>query len=249
MVDLSHKVELFSSRLPMETFRQWCELIVGVTIFVWFIYSALKLKQTLKSWLILDVMLIVSLAIRVLLFLIYEFLLPSRILTFFGDIIYVAVLMMIFYSFSKALYPDTGSRIWNRNTYVIVVCVVLVITLIYSFATMEESFHCDDDVKSSGHEINSLVLGFVELSVGTFNLIFSYRIINTLGARSKSQEAIANDDRATLLREMLDQEEDTKLAKKQLLIVGYGGFICSIIRGIRVIVSFVLIKYSDDFVC
>lgn len=163
---LSDKVELFSGRLVLETLRQWFELIVGVIILVWFIVCAVKLWQTLKSLFIIDTLMIMMLSIRVLLLLIYEFLIPSRAFRFFSDNIYVVILLMIFYTFCKALYPAKHGYC-NRRTYVILVLTVLLGNVIFAFATIKRSFHCSDDNVYEGDEISGMILGAVEMAVGT----------------------------------------------------------------------------------
>lgn len=180
MVDLSYKVQLFSSDLVVETIRQWFKLIVYSGITIWLVVSALRLRQTFRSWLVLDTVLITSLALRVLLMLVYEFILPTRIFNYAADNIYILVLLMIFYSFSKSLYPSHESMIFNRFTYVIVILVILVGTAVYSFANVAKSFHCSDDSIYFGDEINSLILSVVELIVGIWNLIYWLWIIHSI---------------------------------------------------------------------
>ena len=140
MVDLSKKVELFSSRVIVETLRQWFELIIGLTMLAVFIMGAIKLRKTLKSWFILDIILILMLAFRVILYLVFEFLMPSRVLTFAADNIYILVLLMMYYSFARSLETQMH-KYFNRRTYLGVILFILVANTIFSFATFNDSFH------------------------------------------------------------------------------------------------------------
>mmetsp|Transcript_32394 Transcript_32394/g.28687 ORF Transcript_32394/g.28687 Transcript_32394/m.28687 type:complete len:199 (+) Transcript_32394:553-1149(+) len=48
---------------------------------------------------------------------------------------------------------------------------------------------------------------------------------------------------------MFNQNKDIANAKKQLKTIGYGGLICAVIRVIRVISNYILIKFSTNYVC
>lgn len=82
--------------------------------------------------------------------------------------------------------------------------------------------------------------------VGIFNLLFCLKIIRTINENSITANI---SDRGSQLRSMLNQDEDEKETKKQLYVLGIGGFVCSVIRLIRVIVSYILIKHSKNYVC
>ena len=141
------------------------------------------MKQTLKSWWILDTVLILCLAFRVLCFLIYEFLLPTRMFTFFADNIYVIVMLLILYIFSENLryshiYDSarTQSMSMSRSMsqlfystmpiidfkiykfvilYFIGAWVVLLTNMVFSIVTFHESFFCENGEITVGEEINN----------------------------------------------------------------------------------------------
>ena len=182
MVDLEDKVKLFDSEIIIETIRQWFELIIGITLFIWFLLWAFRMKETLKSWWILDTILILSLSLRVLWVLIYEFLVPTRIFMFFADNIYVIVMLLILYIFSTNLrYSHTHEQIRNQSItrsmshlfvsrmpiidfnihkfallYVLGACVVILTNTVFSIVTFKESFFWEGGVETTGEEINNL---------------------------------------------------------------------------------------------
>ena len=117
MVNIKEKVVLFDDRIILETLRQWTELVVGVILILWFAISAYKLRKTLKSWLVLDVVLINILILRVLLFLVFEFLYPSMFLVFMSDNLYLGIVILIFYLFARSAFPSFAHKILNRRTY------------------------------------------------------------------------------------------------------------------------------------
>ena len=182
MVDLEEKVKLFDGEIIMETIRQWIELIMGITLFIWFLICAIRMKETLKSWCVLDTILILSLSGRVLWFLIYEFLFPTRIFTFIADNIYVLVMLLILFTFSNSLRysrrnESVRSQSFNKSIshaisfhkpvininihkfasiYVLVAWLILFANVIYSIITVQDSFFWEDDTVDSGEEINMM---------------------------------------------------------------------------------------------
>lgn len=111
---------------------------------------------------------------------------------------------------------------------------------------MEDSFHCSDVDIYKGDEISGLILGGVELFVGAFNLIFCYMILKNLNKEKTINRD--SDEKASELRMILNQDEDFKKCKLQLMLVGYGGFISSILRAISVGGTYALIKMSKNYV-
>ena len=186
MVNLEDKVMLFNGEIIIETIRQWFELIMGVSLFIWFMLWAFRMKATLKSWCVLDTILIFSLAGRVMWFLIYEFLYPTRIFTFIADNIYVFVMLLILYTFSNSLRfvkrnDSLRNQSFNKSVslaisfnkpvinisihkfaviYVLIACIILIANVIYSIITVQESFFCEDDTVDSGEEVNMMSKSF-----------------------------------------------------------------------------------------
>lgn len=140
MVDLSEKVALFGNGLVSEVIRQWLELLLGTGLLVWFFYSAYKLAKTLKAWLVLDIVLIIVLMVRILLFLVFEFLYPSRFLPYVADLLYMGVVVLVFYLFAGVVLPEQMHKIFNKTTYVAVMLFLLVCNLIYAIIDFQSAF-------------------------------------------------------------------------------------------------------------
>ena len=242
MVDYGEKISLWGNGLILEVIRQWFELISGIVMLIWFMHSAYWLKRTFKTWFVLDIMLILILWVRVLLFLVFEFVYPSRIFPYIADSLFLWVLIMIFYMFARAIFPNNMHKIFNKKTYVSILILLLVGNIIFAIIDNENAFRCDDDKIFSGTEVHSLAMHILELIIGLGNLICTFVVIKIHEKKQITQTQQEQD-----LMEILDQKQDFKEAKKKLWIVAIGGLISSIFRSARVLISQILIKNSVHY--
>ena len=243
MVNLKEKVHLFDTEIIMETIRQWVELIVWILILILFFRSAYVLKRTFKTWMSIDIILIFVLAFIVLLTLVFEFLLPSRFIQYFQDVIYLAVVVQIFYMFASRVFPVRSHKIFNKKTYTIWVWVVLLIIFIYSIIDFNNAFICDDENIYSGTEIHTLIINVAEIMISIGNLILAFLVSKK---EFKRDSVIEND--VVKLRELLDRSTDLNRGKLKLWTIAIGWLICSLFRVSRSIISELLIAYSEYYV-
>ena len=243
MVSIKEKVVLFDDKIILETLRQWTELVVGIILILWFAISAYKLRKTLKSWLVLDVVLINILILRVLLFLVFEFLYPCMFLVFMSDNLYLGIVILIFYLFARSAFPSFAHKILNRRTYAWVMIFLLVAQIIYAIIDFDNAFHWKDDQVNSGTEIHNVILKLFEALVGVWNLISTYLVFRELKKREEEK-----DEKQIQLSEMLNQKDDYKEMKRKLIIIGVGGFLCSIARASTAIISHIFVKNNKNFV-
>ena len=100
---LSDKIELFSSRLIVETIRQWMVLVLFVGILVILFISMVTLIKNHRSIFVTDVVILFLLQIRILLLIINDFGLPHRFVVFCSDLVLMSILTIIFYKFTQNL--------------------------------------------------------------------------------------------------------------------------------------------------
>jgi len=148
---------------------------------------------------------------------VFEFLLPSRFLHYLADNLYLGVVVLIFFLFSQVIFPVNTHRIFNKTTYVIVVIVILSINFLYALIDFKNAFHCDDEESDSGTEIHSLIMYILELLISIGNLVLAYFV----GKKRLKQDATESESEE-YLRELLNQSEDIREAKRKLWTVSIG---------------------------
>lgn len=181
--------------------------------------------------------------LRVLLFLVFEFLYPSRFLTFLADNLYLGVVLLIFYMFAKTVFSTTANRIFNLTTYIIVMIILLLAQLTYAIIDFNDSFYCQDSKVDSGSEVHNIIMHVFEIVIGVGSLISAF-FVARIHSRAKDNKSEQEQE----LREMLNQNEDTKQEIRKLWIISIGCFICSIVRGMRAIISQFMIKNNKNYV-
>lgn len=217
MVDLGKKIKLFNGEIIFETLRQWCELILGILLLVWFFRSAYKLQKRFKTWLVLDIILILVLWVRVFLFLVFEFLLPTRFLQYLADLLYLGVIVLIFYMFANAIFPVDRHKIFNKTVYTGGMIFVLFILFITSLIDFNNAFLCDEENDTSATEIHSLLINILEIIIGIGNIVLAYYV----NKRHLREEALGTNS-AEQLRSLLNQAKDLKDAKVKLWTITIG---------------------------
>jgi len=96
-------VELTDARVISETIRQWILLIILTTFAITLFISLLTIYKNYRRLFNSDGLIMSMLLIRVVLFLIYEFIYPTDFFMFMFDWLHLIILILIFNLFSKNL--------------------------------------------------------------------------------------------------------------------------------------------------
>lgn len=90
-----------------------------------------------------------------------------------------------------------------------------------------------------------MVLNFLEILIGSLNLVLAVIVVRTNYKVNELEQSIQEQQ----LRVMLEQDEDLKEKKKRLMTVSVGLFVSSIFRAARTVVMEILISSSKNYVC
>ena len=213
----NEKVELFSSRVIVETIRQWIVMLLIIAMMTGLIISIVILVKNYNKIFNLDPAILFLLIVKLLLYAVFEFAWPSEFLKFLYDILHMSILTIMFYMFSQRLLQSRMKCLSHTRCYTSSFVVFQIVLLVCGLIFFETSFECQNVNDNHTHIVIYLSKASI-FALVVLNLIMTVVIIR----QSKSSEITRSEDERSVMFDYFGEEKDGKVKRYQLKFLSWG---------------------------
>lgn len=189
-----------------------------------------------------DAIILLLIETRVILIIVSEFLFPSRFIIFLSDMFHMLVLTVIFYMFTKKLLIEKKGFFSWYKIYVIGILAVLTILILLAVIFFDQTFNCEDEDRLDNYAI--FFLQGLEFGLALLNVILTFFISRQMNARVNREMTWQEQE---IMNTMLNQKEDAKIKKYQIIVLSRGLFIYTICFTIFTMIGDLFVYHGRGF--